>query len=207
MAAEKKSFILYADIIHTVKKLPKDKAGELFLTILQYVNDEDPSVNDVLVDLVFEPIKQQLKRDLKHWEGVKVTRSEAGKLGGLKSGETRRKKSLEANEANASNAKQNEANEAVNVNVNVIHKESIKKKPSVFTPPTLEDVKEYFKANSYSAASAEKAFRYYNDADWVDSKGNRVKNWKQKMQGVWFKEENKTEIQIKPIHHHILPAN
>ena len=25
------------------------------------------------------------------------------------------------------------------------------------------------------------------------SKGKQVKNWKQKMQGVWFKEENKTK--------------
>ncbi len=49
----------------------------------------------------------------------------------------------------------------------------------------------YFKDNGYSEISAQKAFRYYNDANWMDSKGNKVKNWKQKMQGVWFKDENK----------------
>lgn len=119
MAQDKTSFLLYCDIIHTVKKLPKDKAGELFMTILRYVNDENPEVNDVLVDLVFEPIKQQLKRDLKHWEGIKDKRSQAGKMGGLKSGEAR-KKTNEANEANASNDEANEANEAVTVNGNVI---------------------------------------------------------------------------------------
>jgi hypothetical protein len=59
------------------------------------------------------------------------------------------------------------------------------------TPPTILEVKEYFKVNGYTEKAAEKAFKYYNDAGWVDSKGNRVRNWKQKMQGVWFKDENK----------------
>ena len=31
------------------------------------------------------------------------------------------------------------------------------------------------------------------NARFCDSKGKQVKNWKQKMQGVWFKEENKTK--------------
>jgi hypothetical protein len=75
----KKSFVLYSDIIHTVKKLPNNKAGELFKLILSYVNDENPTTKDFAVDLVFEPIKQQLKRDLKEWERIRGKRSEAGK--------------------------------------------------------------------------------------------------------------------------------
>lgn len=82
MAEDKKSFLLYADIIHTVRKMPKDKAGELFLTILSYVNDENPVVDDVIIDLVFEPIKQQLKRDLKKWEDFRKKQSERGSKGG-----------------------------------------------------------------------------------------------------------------------------
>lgn len=84
MAENKKSFILYADLIHTVKKMPKDKAGELFMTILEYVNDLNPIVTDMLVDIVFEPIKQQMRRDLVKWEGVKETKSQNGILGNLK---------------------------------------------------------------------------------------------------------------------------
>jgi hypothetical protein len=77
----KKSFVLYSDIIHTVKKLPNNKAGELFKLILSYVNDENPTTKDLAVDLAFEPIKQQLKRDLKKWDDEKKQRSEAGKKG------------------------------------------------------------------------------------------------------------------------------
>jgi len=64
------------------------------------------------------------------------------------------------------------------------------KKPKVFTPPTILEVKQYFKENGYSEQSGEKAFNYYSVADWKDSKGNQVLNWKQKMQSVWFKPEN-----------------
>ena len=38
-----------------------------------------------------------------------------------------------------------------------------------------------------------KQFPSHDIANWKDSKGKQVKNWKQKMQGVWFKEENKTK--------------
>jgi hypothetical protein len=72
-----------------------------------------------------------------------------------------------------------------------------KKRRKVFTPPTVLDVKEYFFENGYTENSALKAFEYYNIAEWHDSKGNKVKNWKQKMQSVWFKEENKIGI-VKP---------
>ena len=60
----------------------------------------------------------------------------------------------------------------------------------IFIPPTALDVLEYFTENGYSEYSARKAFKYYDDAKWIDGKGNKVRNWKQKMQGVWFKPEN-----------------
>jgi len=81
MATDKKSFILYCDLIHTIEKMPADKAGELFKHILRYVNDLNPETDDLIVQLTFEPIKQQLKRDLKDWESTRKKRSDAGKLG------------------------------------------------------------------------------------------------------------------------------
>lgn len=60
-----------------------------------------------------------------------------------------------------------------------------------FVPPTLDEVKEYFKEKGYSAAGAQKAFDYYSVGDWVDGRGNKVKNWKQKMLANWFKDEYK----------------
>lgn len=84
MADNKKSFILYTDLIHTVSKMPNDKAGELLKHILNYVNDKNPQTDDLIIQLTFEPIKQQLKRDLKKYETKKDQKSESAKLGNLK---------------------------------------------------------------------------------------------------------------------------
>ena len=64
------------------------------------------------------------------------------------------------------------------------------KPTKVFVPPTQNEVAAYFKTNGYSKVSAVKAFKFYDVADWIDSQGNPVRSWKQKMQGVWFKAEN-----------------
>ena len=91
MAENKKSFILYTDLIHVVRKLVskdrKDKtnyAGELFLHILQYVNDTDPIPINFIVEMAFEPIKQTLKRDLIKYKVSIKKQSESGILGNLK---------------------------------------------------------------------------------------------------------------------------
>jgi len=62
--------------------------------------------------------------------------------------------------------------------------------------PTLQEVIDYFDQKGYTEEAARKAFSYYNDPMvesggrvWKDAKGNTVKNWKQKMIGVWFKPE------------------
>lgn len=116
---DKKSFILYTDLISSFEILNDEEAGRLIKHILQYVNDLRPITNDKLILIAFEPIKQQLKRDLNKWNGIKTTKSEAGKQGGIKSGMFRKNKEKEANEADASFASKIEANEAVNVSVNV----------------------------------------------------------------------------------------
>lgn len=76
MAKEKKSFLIYADLIHTVNKMPKEKAGELLMHILEYVNDMNPQTDDLIIQLTFEPIKQQLKRDLVKYEKVREKNKE-----------------------------------------------------------------------------------------------------------------------------------
>lgn len=81
MAENKKSFVLYADYIGTFEELSDEEAGKLIKHIFKYVNDQNPVAEDKITKISFEPIKQQLKRDLAKWEGIKVKRSEAGKKG------------------------------------------------------------------------------------------------------------------------------
>jgi hypothetical protein len=78
----KKSFVLYADLLELVESLPMDKRGELFTIILNYVNDKDPEINDALLKVAFIPIKQSLKRDLKKYQAT----VERNRKNGLKGG-------------------------------------------------------------------------------------------------------------------------
>lgn len=59
--------------------------------------------------------------------------------------------------------------------------------------PTLKDFNEYFELKGYSLVLAEKAYQYYNDFGWKDSKGSPVVNWKQKVSANWFKDEYKVK--------------
>jgi len=79
MAEDKKGFILYADQKELFEQLPNEKAGELIKHIFKYVNDENPTTDDLIINLAFTPIKQQLKRDLKKFEASRKQRSDAGK--------------------------------------------------------------------------------------------------------------------------------
>jgi len=85
-------------------------------------------------------------------------------------------------------------NNKPSTNVLVEGKPSGKRQPSVFTPPTLPEVLAYFREKGYSEHAGKKAWDYYDAGQWKDSKGNQVKNWKQKMQGVWFKDEHKVHV-------------
>ena len=84
MAKDKKSFILYVDQKDLFKKLPDEIAGKLIKHIYSYVSDENPESDDLIIEIAFEPIKQQLKRDLKLFEEKRVKRSEAGLAGATK---------------------------------------------------------------------------------------------------------------------------
>lgn len=118
MAKDKKSFVAYADWNKTFEKLSDEEAGRLAKMMFSFVSDENPEAPDRITELLFEPIKGQLERDLEKYKEVRQKRAESGRNGGIKSGETRSK--TEQNEANASNMKQNEAvTDTVNVNDNV----------------------------------------------------------------------------------------
>ena len=127
MAENKKSFILYADLLHTLELMPDDTAGRLFKHILMYVNDLEPVAQDLVTQLTFEPIKQQLKRDLKHWENSRSARSDAGKKGMEKRWGITTDNNVITNDNNdIKNITKITAN--VNVNVNVINIEERKLK-------------------------------------------------------------------------------
>ena len=75
----KKSFVLYADLIKSIEHLTYEEKGILLTHLLEYVNDMNPVLTDRLILTAWKPIELQLKRDLKKFEEVKAKRSVAGK--------------------------------------------------------------------------------------------------------------------------------
>lgn len=78
-----------------------------------------------------------------------------------------------------------------------IHIEKVNsgKKRKVFVPPTFEEVLEYAKEKGREDLAKE-FFDYFTVGEWVDSKGNKVKNWKQKF--ITWCSRNEIKIQKKP---------
>lgn len=117
MAENKKSFLMYADWTHSIKHLTDEQAGMVLKHLLAYVNDEHPETNDPIINITFEPIKQQLKRDLDKWDQIRAKRSDAGKKSAEKRAEQRavNSTSVESAEQTPTNPT---VNDTVTVNVN-----------------------------------------------------------------------------------------
>ena len=203
MAQDKKSFVLYSDLLTTVSKLvEQDKkhqtnhAGELFLTILEYVNDKDPIPENFIVEMAFEPIKIQLKRDLEKWENQLEQRRQAGK----RSAEVRSNKSNERSTSvqrpltsvdESQRAPTDNVNVNVNVNDNVITNSndnnigtelkfdavvlSAIKEKKKFIKPTIDDIREYCMSRKNNI-DAEAFFNYYESNGWKVGR-NVMKSW------------------------------
>lgn len=198
MAENKKSFTAYCDWNTTFNSLPDEKAGQLIKHLFAYVNDEEPVTDDLLINAVFANIKATLKRDLIKWK----EKSEKNKQIAIDRWNKNANKGIEINtnaceriktDANYTDSVNDSVSVSVSVSDNV--KDKNKRVVNKFTPPSQIEVIDYFNQNGYSNESAIKAFNYYETGNWKDGKGNQVKNWKQKMQSVWFKEDNK----IKPV--------
>jgi len=71
-----------------------------------------------------------------------------------------------------------------------------RQKNQKFEVPTIDQVIAYFTLNGFTKLSAERFYYYYQEGNWIDSKGTKIRNWKQKAQAVWFKEENRIKVEI-----------
>lgn len=176
MAEGKKSFVLYSDIEEMLNELPDDVAGRLFKTIIAYVNDKNPVVEDVLLKVSFAPIKAQLKRDLVKYESKKTQYSDAGKA----SAEAKRLKKLAEEQQRSTNLTNVEerstfstvnvnVNDSVNVNVNdtvIKEKEEGDKSPP---PKTIEEREESFRLSltefveEFSKETVRAFFNYWSE--------------------------------------------
>lgn len=81
------------------------------------------------------------------------------------------------------------------------NKESKKKNLEKFIAPSLDDIKKYVLEKQLNV-DANKFYNYFTEGNWVDSKGNKVKNWKQKIL-TWngYSNNGKKEETLKNTYH------
>lgn len=71
------------------------------------------------------------------------------------------------------------ANEHINKQNKTKQNKKIKEKKE-FVPPTLEEIKNYVSEKKLNV-DAVQFYDYFTEGNWIDSNGNRVKSWKQKI--------------------------
>ncbi|MCD7740348.1 MAG: hypothetical protein LUH11_03260, partial [Candidatus Gastranaerophilales bacterium] len=78
---------------------------------------------------------------------------------------------------------------------NTINKKNKNKKK--FVPPTIKEIENYCRQRKNNV-NAKRFYDYYAAANWKDSQGKPIKNWKQKIIAVWEKKKSvKTEKKLK----------
>jgi hypothetical protein len=186
MAKDKKSFLLYTDQQGVFNQLPDEIAGKLIKHIFAYVNDENPSCEDLLLSIAFEPIKLQLKRDLRKYDEY----IDKQKLNGLKGG--RPKKATESQETQAFFE---EPKKTDNVNDNDTDNDiEIKKGAKRILPPTKDECIDLFKTNNYSISEAASFFHYWDSMNWTRKGGMKIQKWKSAAQQWMAKAEPEKQL-------------
>ncbi len=164
MAKDKKSFIIYCDQQGLFNQLPDEIAGKLIKHIFAYVNDENPVSTDLLINIAFEPIKLQLKRDLRKYDEYIDKQRVNGSKGG---------RPTKPNETQITQAFFNKPKKADNVNDND-NDNDINKRG--FVKPNIQQVKNYMSELNMTDVSA-KFVDYYTANGWKVGK-NKMKDWK-----------------------------
>ena len=164
MAKDKTSFILYCDQQGLFNKLPDEIAGKLIKHIFAYVNDENPIASDLLLEIAFEPIKLQLKRDLRKYDDYIDKQRLNGAKGGRPSKPT---------ETQITQPFFQEPKKADNVTAN--HNDNATNKKG-FVKPTIEQLKEYMSEQGMNDI-AENWLNHYEANGWMVGKV-KMKDWK-----------------------------
>ena len=106
----KKSFIMYSNYRKFLSKLPDKDIADLIKAIFCFVEEEEVPELSPSAELCFIIISDQIKRDMEKYEKVCEQRAIAGRLGGMKTQEKRKKEEEKDNQAKGSKCQQNVAN-------------------------------------------------------------------------------------------------
>ena len=182
MAENKKSFVLYADLLKSIEHLTNEEKGILFNHLLEYVNDKNPILDDRLILTAWKPIEIQLKRDLVKYEVIKEKRSIAGqKSAEIKKQNSTKSTSVESVEQTSTKSTVNvSVNDNVNVTVNDNDNDILLKKETKEYIPDFSEFKLYAleKEPNVNTTALKHKYDAWIENGWKNGNNSPIKNWK-----------------------------
>ncbi len=187
-------FIFYRSFYEAINDLPEAQQLELYKAIFELsLNDSEPELTGISKS-IFTLIRPQIVANNQRFKN------------GSKAKAKRNGSEIEAKKKQIESETEANKNKNKNKNENKNEKEN-----KNFTPPTLEEVKSWFIENGSTAEAGAKAWQYYTDGEWIDSKGTPVKNWRQKMRGGrWLEDKpkaNKPEEVYRQLDRELVPGS
>lgn len=164
------SIVFYKSFYEAIQNIPKEEQLKLYNAIFEYsFTEKEPIIDEGIAKAMFILIKPNIDSANARYKAS----VENGKKGGRPRKETQEKPKQNL-EKTQEKPKQN-LNDNVNDNVNDNIKENNKKKN-----PTLEEIQDYIQEKQLKV-DGKQFYDYFTEGNWVDAKGNKVKNWKQKL--------------------------
>lgn len=164
------SIVFYRSFYEALRKLPPDDFKQAAIAIMEYGLNDTEVECDGVAEIIFTMARPQIDANIKR------------AVGGAKGGRPTKKPMVFENaETKKPMVFENDENQKPNVNVNDnvnvnIKRESKEKKPR-FSPPTLEEAKEYANEHGYTKVDVEHFIDYYTGNGWMVGK-NKMKDWK-----------------------------
>jgi len=173
-------FCCYHSYRRKIAKLSDQEVGRLFRTLLEYSETGEAQELAGREAVAFDFIADDIDRTKENYAAKVEALVENGRKGAQSRWAADDSKNGNCYNSIASDSKNGQnKSKSENKDKSDIEKESRKKKAAPFSPPTLDEVRDYC-AQRGGLVDPKRFFDYFQAADWTDTKGQKVRNWKQK---------------------------
>ena len=163
-------FICHDDYLKKTERLSNEELGRVFRALMKYhANKEEPDF-DGMESMAFDFIRVDIDRaDNEHQRKCETNREI--RLQAIEN--ERQRSSTNVNERDHTKTKTRQEKEKEKEN----DKESTKETAQRFTPPTVDEIRQYCTERG-NGIDPEYFFTYYENRDWKLSNGKKMKDWK-----------------------------